>query len=90
MREVVFKSVAVALTVGGAVAGFAEEEILENPAFEQIEADGKAPGWGLSGCFRAVHGEGHNGNVLPRSDRRFARTARFGKVTSFARTVKVC
>lgn len=62
VREVVFKSVAVALTVGGAVAGFAEEEILENPAFEQIEADGKAPGWGLSGCFRAVHGEGHNGN----------------------------
>ena len=62
VNEVVLKSAAVALTVGVAVTGLSEEEILANPAFEQIEADGKAPGWGLSGCFRAVRGEGHNGN----------------------------
>ena len=60
--KIVLKSVAVALTVGVAIMGFAEEEILANPAFEQIEADGNAPGWWLGGCFRAVHGEGHNGN----------------------------
>ena len=82
MKSAVWAVVSFMVAMGVVVSAGAEE-ILENGAFEQVE-NGKSRGWALSGCFKVLPGEGHNGNM----GLVWAATNRQGRLHAAAQTLK--